>query len=213
MWLLRQSFNKDEATMSINDLAAEIHDKAWVESAAKPIGRSFLLPYIVQLRDVSPVEFMVHNMVAFDAGYNIAFLQSAPEVWEHLVADDWRTVMRRLSPRPEFSHFDPTGKYSDIVFLVATLNVDAVGWMMSMDDIFQEDKLQVVRYCLANAALLFDEREDWSDFDGITFCDVGRVANYRSRLLEQQHNLWPSYTNCVTYKAYLTLLHSKLQSG
>lgn len=156
--------------MTLATLATEIHDRAWDESSVKPVGRTFVLQYLPKLVEANPLELFAYSFKNFDFSYNLAFLLSTPELWEAMTVGDWVELMKRLSPRPPITIFDPTACYSDLVFFHKWLNLDGLGLALSQCEISAEDRRRMCHYCRANVSSILPSEEDAEDLDGKTLC-------------------------------------------
>ncbi|MEP0792025.1 MULTISPECIES: hypothetical protein, partial [Cyanophyceae] len=121
--------------MQLARLLTEIYDIAWEKSTVKPMSRRFILQYLPQLIKLDKLEVFTYSFKNFDRDENMSFLLSVPELWESMRLQDWVTLMKLLSPRPNITIFDATGCYSDIIFFIKWLNLDNLQLTISLDDL------------------------------------------------------------------------------
>ncbi len=196
--------------MTVNEIATEVHDRAWVDSAVKPLGRSFLLSYLPRLEQMDSRELLFYNFCNFDLSYNMAFLLSGPELWEQWTLADWVEIAIDLSPRPSIGRFDPTGRYSDIVLFHKWLGLDGLGFAVSQTGIPLEDKQRICHYCRANALFLLPLPEDSEDLDGEVLCSVDRLTDYRARLLALDQHLQLDLHDEQAFRAYIESIATRI---
>ncbi|MGE5657474.1 MAG: hypothetical protein ACM37W_12780 [Actinomycetota bacterium] len=190
-------------TIEFTSLLTEIYDRAWAESPVLPLSRRFVLPYLPQLMKADKLELLVYSFKNFDRGENESFLLCIPELWEFMKIEDWTNLINLLSPRPIITVFDSTGCYSDIIFFIKWLNLDGLQFALSLDSLNAEDKQQICHYCRANVSFLQRDHEDFEDFDGKILCLADSLLNYRSKLLAQEQNLLPTYSDLVSFQNYV----------
>lgn len=199
--------------MDVALLAEELHDQSWVESPVKPIGRSFAVRYLSKLDGVDRVAFLKYCLASFDRSYSVNLLLSLPELWQPLRLGEWSAIMLGLSPRPEFSPHDPTGRYSDVIFFVKWLDLDALGFTFSIPGIPAADKLRVARYCEAKAGSLVVSPEDLDDLDGEVLCSRDHLVAYRAKLLSEDGRLRPPYAGEDALREYAGHLAGSVAEG
>lgn len=187
--------------MEIVNLLAEIFDRAWNETAVLPLGRKFVLQYLPQLMQLDRLDLLTCSMKNFDRGENLSLLLSVPELWESMQLQDWSDLMKAMSPRPEVSVFDPTGCYVDMIFLIVELNLDGLQFALSQDELGVEDKRRIYRYCRATPHFEGIQKND-TNLDGENWCSAEQILNYRSKLLAQNENLIPTYSDWETFRHY-----------
>jgi len=189
--------------MEVTNLLTEIYDRAWAESAVLPLSRSFILSYLPELMKADKLELLAYSFKNFDKNENQCFLLCVPELWELMKIEDWATLMELMSPRPTIGIFDPTGCYSDIIFLIKWLNLDGLQFSLSLNCLDAEDKQKICQYCRANASFLQPEHENFEDFDGEILCLADSVLSYRSKLLAQDQLLLPIYFDEMSFQKYV----------
>lgn len=199
--------------MEIANLLTEIYDRAWSESSVLPLSRRFILPYLPQLMKADKIELLAYSFKNFDRGENESFLLCTPELWQSMKLEDWAALIKLLSPRPAISIFDPTGSYSDMIFLIKWLNLDGLKFALSLDCLNAEDKQQICHYCRANISFLQRNHEDFEDFDGETWCFADSLLSYRSKLLTQEQRLLPIYSDEISFQNYVDEIWNQYFSG
>lgn len=185
----------------------ELFNRAWEESAVKPLSRKFALKYISKLNEFNKIQILKDSLQKFSKIDVESLWLCLPELWEQMNLKEWVTLMKNISPRPHFTIFDPTGSYADIIFFVKWLNLDIVKFILSLNDIPISDKQKICLYCYANACFLQPDPEDFDEFDDETFCSFDSLIQYRHKLLLEDNNLVPVYENEDEFRNYIINLH------
>lgn len=154
-------------TQNWSVLARNFKSHAWDSSSILPISREYGLKHLPNLRPEEAIEFVAENMRLFDRNYNTALLLCCPELWSSWTVTDWLTLATRLSPRPLRNEHYETGEFTDIVFLIRWIGIDALAMIHHSDLVSVTDKLAILTYCWVYTPFVLNTVNDrpigWTD--------------------------------------------------
>jgi len=151
---------------------------------------------VVALKDQQ--DFLVASIRQNDLRYSIQLFLAWPELWEHFEIGDWTRLFEKMGPRPEVDGWNLSdallsGEFSDIVFLLRWLEIDAIQFVKDVD-LDLHDKRMIAAYCfhrLASGLILSKNTLAgiWDNERELT----GRLAVARERLIDASPGLGKKY--------------------
>lgn len=192
-----------EQNIEMTDFIKNLVDEAWRLNPTTGMTRPYIKGIITDILRWNPVEFVVGLGSHLDRRDVTSILLSAPELWFCLGIDDWRRIVRGLSPKPDRGFADWSGFYSDIEFLALYLRIDPIAVAChSKTSLTMSDKRQVCQYCLDEADVLFMTAEDCSYLDGNLRISIEELNSARKRIIAEDESVVPQYSNAAELREY-----------
>jgi len=189
--------------MSTVAYVAKLIERESIESPIQPTCRAFLLPHLATLKSMPSVSVINALCRKGDLQHNLCFLLALPELWEDMRLQGWSELCQSLPPRPTPAIFDPSGLFTDIMFLIRWLRIDVFRLFRTYDFDSVSDIRQIMTYCRINASLFFYSQSDLEDFDGDVFAPFIQIQSAQRRLLAEDANLAFRPVNDIEFRAYL----------
>lgn len=114
------------------------------------------------------------------------FMLLFPEIWRDFNKDAWENIMLRVNRPTNLRRFkDERGYFDDIIFLFRFIKIDSLEWIMGLDKLSVQEKLNTFKYFLMRPDELLQADYDEINFEKGYFCEKTDCINMQKRLLSQ----------------------------
>lgn len=191
----------------IQAFAEALVDEAWQKQPATGICRPFLKEKAAALLEFPPADLIAGLAKQLDRRDVQSILLAAPELWIQLGIVDWFGIMQRLSPRPQRTFADWSGRYADIEFMSLYLRVNAMEIALSPQlGLDVADVVRICEFCRDEADLLFLGEDAAEDLNGELLCSIQELDIARTRMISEDESVAPPYTNPDSMREYANSL-------
>lgn len=173
--------------MNIKDISTSLYNEigSFNKSTTTETDRKTILDSIDK-----PIDFLVFNFQSFDKDYNEGLLLTLPEIWLDFSKEDWISLVKANSPRPQILQGDfrtlNMGNYMDLIFLNAYLKINPIDLSLNYLSNNKQDLLNILTYSKIYGIYFYPEEEklieDFTDFYDLNINDL---SLYSDKIIKQ----------------------------